>query len=333
VRDLSLTLRVICIGATRFGLRCLQEIEHIPECKVVGAVTAPKQFSISYRPQGVTNVLHADFGEYTRQRGIPCLTMREKMREPALMQAIRGLNPNLFVVAGWYHMVPKELREMAPAVGLHASLLPDYCGGAPLVWAMINGEKRTGISLFQLGDGVDDGPILAQAEEPILDTDTIATLYDRIEERGLELLRAELPRLARGESVGTPQDLTRRRVFPQRSPEDGAVDWQWSARRIYDFVRAQTRPYPGAFTQFRGERLTLWRVEPREAEMANTQAATAEAGLLTWRPEAQPAEATVTCGERQRVALCEVEWLGTTLSGAEFARQVGGGSGFVERVG
>ncbi len=328
VRDFPLTLRVTFIGATHFGLRCLQEVERLPECKVVGIVTAPKQFRISYRPQGVINVLHADFAEYGRQRGIPCLTMREKMNEPGLVDAIRGWNPNLLVVVGWYHMVPKVLREMAPAIGLHASLLPDYCGGAPLVWAMINGETRTGITLFQLGDGVDDGPVLAQAEEPILDEDTIATLYARIEDRGLELLRAELPRLARGEAVAVPQDPARRRVFPQRAPEDGVIDWKWPARRIYDFVRAQTRPYPGAFTRFRGERLTLWRVEPREAASLE-----AEAGMLIWQPGEESPEATVTCGDRRRVALCEVGWQETMLSGAEFARQVASGGGLAERLG
>ena len=89
------------------------------------------------------------------------------MRDPALLEKVACWKPEAFLVSGWYHMVPRKWRALAPAYGLHASLLPDYSGGAPLVWAMIKGEEKTGITLFQLGDGVDDGPILGQAETPI----------------------------------------------------------------------------------------------------------------------------------------------------------------------
>ena len=82
-------------------------------------------------------------------------------------------------------MVPKSWREIAPAYGLHASLLPKYGGGAPLVWAIINGEKETGITPFQMDDGVDSGPIAGQIQEPIKTGDTIATLYARIEQSGV----------------------------------------------------------------------------------------------------------------------------------------------------
>jgi methionyl-tRNA formyltransferase len=83
------------------------------------------------------------------------------MNEPGLFQTVTSWNPDAFLVAGWYHMIPKIWRNLAPAYGLHASLLPDYSGGAPLVWAMINGETKTGVTLFQMDDGVDSGPIVA----------------------------------------------------------------------------------------------------------------------------------------------------------------------------
>ena len=122
-------------------------------------------------------------------------------------------------------MIPKRWRELAPANGLHASLPPDYSGGAPLVWAMINGESRTGITLFQMDAGVDFGPIVGQKEEQILPSDTIATLYSRIEERGLELLQEVLPQLVHGTLKLKQQDENKRRIMPQRSPEDGLIDW------------------------------------------------------------------------------------------------------------
>jgi len=251
---------VVFIGTTRFGLRCLEAIAALPQCRVVGAVAAPPEFPISYRPDGVRNVLHADVPGFCEARAIPCALLAAGMNEPALLERVRGWRPDAFLVAGWYHMVPRAWREIAPAYGLHASLLPDYSGGAPLVWAMINGERETGITLFQLAGGIDDGPIVAQAATEIRPDDTIATLYERIERLGVGLVEAELPRIADGSAVPVAQDESRRRIFPQRGPEDGLIDWALPAARIRDFVRAQTRPYPGAFARAGGATVTIWAV-------------------------------------------------------------------------
>jgi methionyl-tRNA formyltransferase len=251
-------MNLVFIGASQFGLRCLELACNLPDCKLTGVVTAPRKFAISYRTEGVTNVLYADIASFAEDRGLPCRTIGRSMNDPVLIETVTSWKPDAFLVAGWYHMVPRVWRELAPAYGLHASLLPDYSGGAPLVWAMINGESRTGITLYQMDDGVDTGPIVGQVEEVIEDRDTIATLYARIEERGLYLLREALPRLATGTAVLHAQPLTRRHVFPQRSPDDGWIDWTKDSQFIDRFVRAQTRPYPGAYAIHAGERILLW---------------------------------------------------------------------------
>ena len=207
-------MRVVFIGASRFGLRCLDAVRALPGIEVVGVVTNAAVFTISYAPEGVTNVLHADVAAYAASAALPCAVMQKSMNEPELIAQVAVWQPELFLVVGWYHMVPRRWRVLAPAFGLHASLLPDYSGGAPLVWAMIDGAKQTGITLFRMEDGVDDGPVLGQAATAILATDTIATLYARIEVLGLELLRRELPLLAQGCAILTPQDTAARRVFP-----------------------------------------------------------------------------------------------------------------------
>jgi methionyl-tRNA formyltransferase len=255
-------MNLVFVGASKFGLRCLELANRTADVQIVGVITAPRVFSISYRPDGVTNVLHADVEACAQGHGIPVETLRTSMSDPVLFETVRGWNPEGLLVAGWYHMVPKSWRTLAPAYGLHASLLPDYSGGAPLVWAMINGEKRTGITLFQMDDGVDSGPIVAQAIEPILPDDTIASLYSRIEERGLELLSVALPSLAIGSLKLRLQDENRRRVFPQRKPDDGVIDWCQDAAVIDRFVRAQTKPYPGAFTTHLGRRFHIWATKP-----------------------------------------------------------------------
>lgn len=246
-------MRVVFVGTSTFGLKILEAIRPF----VVGAISAPPTFPISYRPEGVTNALHADVPAFCEASGIPCEIMRSKMSD--LLPVVREWKPDLFLIAGWYHMVPKSWREIAPAYGLHASLLPDYAGGAPLVWAIINGEKQTGITLFQLADGVDDGPIVGQLSTPIHDSDTIATLYARIEDLGVQLVTEMIPDILSLPHVSQPEG---RRLFPQRGPEDGRIDWSWSAEQIHNFVRAQTRPYPGAFGELGGKTFRIWETKP-----------------------------------------------------------------------
>ncbi len=251
-------MNLVFIGASTFGLRCLEACISLPSISVTGVVTAPQNFSISYSPTGVKNVLHADVTSFARDNSVPVKTLGSSMNDPGLFEAVFGWKPDVFLVVGWYHMIPKRWRQLAPSYGLHASLLPDYSGGAPLVWAIINNEPKTGITLFQMDDGVDSGPIAGQKEEVILSGDTIATLYSRIEERGLELVREVLPLLTSDTLTLRIQNDEGRRIMPQRSPNDGVIDWQQDAQTIERFIRAQTLPYPGAFSTLKGKSLHIW---------------------------------------------------------------------------
>ena len=117
------------------------------------------------------------------------------MNEKKLWDIVKDWEAEVFVVIGWYHMIPKKWMDFAPVFGMHASLLPDYSGGAPLVWAIINGEKKTGITLFKIDEGVDSGPILDQLEVDITNQDTIKTLYEKVEVAGLLLLERNLSKI------------------------------------------------------------------------------------------------------------------------------------------
>lgn len=257
---------VVFIGASMFGLRCLRALRTLEDITVTGVVTAPQTFSISYKKSGVKNVLHADFADLCENHQIPYAEIKDGMKDEALLQKVSSWKPDFFIVCGWYHMLPKTWLDLVPAYGLHASLLPDYSGGAPLVWAIINGETETGISFFKFAAGVDNGPIVGQARTPIYYEDTIATLYARIEDLGIDLVNHYIPDLVGGSAKLCTQDESKRRIMPQRSPEDGLIDWSWDAKQIYNFVRAQTSPYPGAFFIFEGEKVILWAVEPWEGK-------------------------------------------------------------------
>ena len=252
-------MKVVFTGASSFGLRCLDSIRGLPSVDVVGVITNNQNFKISYAPQeGVSNVLYADFADYAEDNDIDCYTMADKMSEPGLEACLEQWQADIMIVVGWYHMVPNSILNHLPTYGMHASLLPDYSGGAPLVWAIINGEEQTGISLFRFADGVDNGPLVGQMTTPIDHRDTIKTVYERIEILGCELLSANLPLLATGKAPHKVQDESKRRIFTQRKPSDGLIDWHQTAAEIYNFVRAQTHPYPGAFTALDGGKVTIW---------------------------------------------------------------------------
>lgn len=251
-------MNIVFIGASSFGYRCLEHVSHIPGINISGIISNQQTFSISYNKSGVTNVLYRDFSSFANENNIPFYRMQENMKEEALVSFLENCQPDLVIVVGWYHMVPSSLLDKYRFAGLHASLLPDYCGGAPLVWAIINGETTTGITFFFFDKGVDSGDIIGQKSTPIHENDTIKTLYDRIEVLGIDLLEQCLPSMANGTATYIKQDESKRRIFPQRKPEDGLIDWTWDNQRIKNFIRAQTKPYPGAFTLIGDKKIIIW---------------------------------------------------------------------------
>lgn len=304
-------MRIAFVGASRFGARILEGIEASKTCTVVGAVTAPAKFRISYSDTGVSNALHADLSDYFRRRNIPMLMLKDRMDEPGLLEGVALWRPDVFIVAGWYHMVPAAWRRLAPAYGLHASLLPDYSGGAPLVWAIINGEKETGITMFELSGGVDDGPIIGQRRTAIGADETIADVYARIENLGVELVRDCLDDLAAGTATFSVQDEKRRRTFPQRSPDDGEIDWRCPSKAVHDFVRAQTKPYPGAFFLEDGRRVTVW---------SGRIARSTREGLDIGQFAVHDGALLVGCGDGSAYELTQVEDARLETSGIDWYR-------------
>jgi methionyl-tRNA formyltransferase len=259
-------MKVAFVGASEFGLECLIALDKLKHIEIVGILTNEREFKISYNPQGVKNVLFADFQSYANSKDFFCYSMKMNMNEPGVKDFFEKTNPDLTIVVGWYHMIPASLLKRYKFAGMHASLLPDYSGGAPLVWAIINGEKKTGISFFMFDEGVDSGDIIGQKEVEISDNDTIKTVYDKIQSVGAALMIEKVKEIAEGTVLYIKQDHSKRRIFPQRSPQDGLISWQWEASRIYNFIRAQTKPYPGAFTNYLEKKMIIWNANVCENE-------------------------------------------------------------------
>lgn len=246
------------VGATQFGLKCLQALVNLDGVEVVGVLTAPREFRISYSEEPVSNAMWADFAPTARANNLPLHRMESSMLDGALWPLVFGQDPDCFFVAGWYHMVPQEWLAEIKAYGLHASLLPSYRGGAPLVWAMINGERTTGVTLFQMDEGVDTGPILFSREVEIGEEDEIGDLIHKVERASLSMILEDFPLVASGEIAPMPQPAGDWGVMPQRSPSDGKIDWLKRVAEVSRFIRAQTAPYPGAFFDVAESRIHVW---------------------------------------------------------------------------
>lgn len=263
-------LRVVLLSSTTFGRQCLQEgILKAHNVRVVGILTTPREIEISYSDKPVAIRTHASFDDLAGRIGCGVASMTGKMDSQNYLQYLQQWKPDLLLALGWYYIIPRKARESVPVgcVGIHASLLPKYRGGAPIPWAIISGEKETGVTFFYFGEGVDDGDIIAQKRFSITPQDNVATVYEKATSTSIEILREFLPKLADDTAPRIQQDHNQATYFPQRSPEDGLIDWSWDAKRIRDFIRAQTRPYSGAFTYLEGKRITIWDADAVEIEI------------------------------------------------------------------
>jgi methionyl-tRNA formyltransferase len=186
------------------------------------------------------------------------------------VEAVRALEPDALFVVGWSQLVRDDVLALAPrgVFGMHPTLLPRHRGRAPIPWAILSGLARTGVTLFEIVDGTaDSGPIVGQVEIPIASDETATTLYDKIAGAHVELIRRCVPLLVAGEAPRAPQDPRRASAWPKRTPADGIIDWDTRALYLYDWVRAQTRPYPGAFTFLGEDKVIVWRARPLAIEV------------------------------------------------------------------
>lgn len=161
----------------------------------------------------------------------------------------------------WRYLIPNATYRRARLGGftLHDSILPAYRGFSPTVWAMINGETTTGVTLLEIVDEVDAGDIYAQRAVSIDASDDIGAVVERVTDAYVNIVTTTVPALLNGTITGHPQDHAAATFATKLGPEDFTIDWSWPSHRIHDLVRATTRPYAGAQTTFNGSPLTVWR--------------------------------------------------------------------------
>ena len=212
---------------------------------VVAVVTAPD------KPAGRGQKQHeSDVKTAARELGLPVL-QPERLKAPEFVEAMRALRPDLGIVIA-FRMLPEVIWAM-PRYGtfnLHASLLPQYRGAAPINWAIINGETRTGVTTFLLNHEIDKGAIIAQSEMPIGADDTVGTMYDKLMHEGCLLVTETVDKIASGDYTPVEQmhiDEAGLRPAPKIFKETCRINWDNTAVNIHNFVRGLS-PYPGAWT-------------------------------------------------------------------------------------
>lgn len=251
-------MKIVFFGASSLGYTCCQALLDAGH-EIIAIFTIPKEFNISYSPgKPVNNVLYKDFNVLGNQYGIPVFEVNQNIKD--YTESLEILKPDFIIAIGWYYMIPKKILSIAGmgAAGIHASLLPKGRGNAPLVWAIINGEPKTGITFFYFSDGVDNGDIIGQREILIDENETIKTLLEKVEVESKSLLLEFIPLIAENRVKAYVQDDTVATYYPKRSPQDGVIDWKKNSKEIDRFIRAQTKPYPGAFTIIENKKIIIW---------------------------------------------------------------------------
>ena len=235
-------LKVVFFGTPDFARASLEAI-HTSAHEVVGVVT------VADKASGRGQKVHqSPVKTYAVEHDLP-LFQPEKLRNEEFLSQIQSLNADIFVVVA-FRMMPKVLFSM-PRLGtfnLHASLLPDYRGAAPINYAVINGETKSGVTTFFINEKIDEGNILLQAETEISHEDNAGTLHDRLMEIGAKLVVETLDGLAEGKLTEIPQNQkenpkTAYKIFK----EDTKIDWEKEVEVIHNFIRGMS-PYPAAFT-------------------------------------------------------------------------------------
>ena len=282
--------RVLFMGSKRLGLRVLQEMYALSPEKVVGVLTIDDTDD--------TRSVFPDIKDFSKRNRLKFHVAKNRAESESIIQDVA---PDLCLVVGWYWLIRDIVLDAVPRgfIGVHNSLLPKFRGGSPLVWAIINGEHQVGVSFFSFRPGMDAGPIWAQGKVRVELQDYVSDVLDKLEEETVRLLKGSYWRILDGSIEPVDQDHEQATYCAQRMPSDGNVDWYAPAQKVYDFIRAQSDPYPGSFTYFKGEILKIWKAHLFDKTYYGKPGQVARIG---------DDGVYVVCGDHHAVILDEVEW-------------------------
>jgi methionyl-tRNA formyltransferase len=244
-------MRVVMFGYQTWGHRTLQALL-ASEHEVALVVTHPA----SDHPY--ERIWSDSVADLATGHGVEVL-IRDRPDDAELLDRLKQADPDVIVATNWRTWIPPEIFDL-PRFGtlnVHDSLLPSYGGFAPLIWALINGEKEVGVTAHMMDAGLDAGDIVLQRAVPVGDRDTTTDLFHKTLELFGPITVDGLDLIASGRTDWTPQDRSKASFFHKRAEEDSRIDWTWPAEDLDRLVRAQSDPYPNAFTYHRGRRIRI----------------------------------------------------------------------------
>ncbi len=248
-------MRVVFMGTPEFAVPCLDTLLNQGH-QVLGVVTQPDRPKGRGRQFACSPVKQAALAA-----GLPVL-QPAKVREPRFLEQLRGLAPELIIVVAFGQVLPGEILDLPPlgCINVHASLLPKYRGAAPIHWAVINGEKTTGVTTMYMDRGLDTGDMLLKAELAVGPEDTVGIVHDRLALLGADLLAETLRELAAGRLRRTPQEQGESTYAPMLTREDERIDWNKQPEQLVNLIRGMN-PWPGAYTTCKGKTIKVWQAQ------------------------------------------------------------------------
>ncbi|MFC0185888.1 methionyl-tRNA formyltransferase [Pseudarcicella hirudinis] len=246
-------MRIIFMGTPEFAVESLKVLVE-NHCNIVAVITAPDKPVGRGQKTGTSAVKN-----YALSVNIPVL-QPEKLKSPEFLEELKSYQADLQIVVA-FRMLPEVVWNM-PALGtfnLHASLLPQYRGAAPINWAIINGEKETGITTFFLKHEIDTGSIIFQEKEPISTTDNVSDLYERLMKKGADLVLKTVHAIEEGNypQIAQQEDVEIKHA-PKIFKETCEINWQLPSEQIYNFIRGLA-PYPAAWTTLAGKNCKVFK--------------------------------------------------------------------------
>ncbi|MBV6756505.1 methionyl-tRNA formyltransferase [Rhodococcus opacus] len=256
-------MRVATLGYQTWGHRTLQALLQ-SDHEVVLAITHPKSDHV-YEQMWADSV-----ADLATEHGVPVhiATKPDENFKAALKEA----DPDIVVANNWRTWLPRDVFD-SPRYGtlnIHDSLLPKYTGFSPLIWALINGEEEVGLTAHLMDEELDAGDIVLQRSTRVGPTDTVTDLFHRTVDMIGPITLDALALIESGRTDWTPQDRSQATFFHKRAPEDSLIDWTWPADAIERLVRAQSDPYPNAFTHFKGQRVRVLKSAVSEGNYGGT---------------------------------------------------------------
>jgi len=209
--------------------------------------------------------------EYCEKNGITCFAGDPK--KGTFDHVLENSEIDILLSINYLFILPKAFIQWPKmfAVNFHGSLLPKYRGRTPHVWAIINNEKETGVTAHLIDEGCDTGAIIEQVKIPIEQNDTGNDILAKYKTVYPVLIDKVLQKIEAGNPVIQTQDETKATYFGKRTPEDGKINWKWQKERIFNWVRAQAKPYPGAFTYYQDQKITIHKIKFTDDGFGDTQ--------------------------------------------------------------